>query len=655
MKIPSPSITCRTLSVDQNHPRASDSNEGDRESPLRSIQAAAERAMPGDTVRVHAGIYRERVSPARGGETDSPITYEAAPGERVVVRGSDLWRPEWRAVSDAPGVYIGLFGKNMFGDFAPFRTPLNSAVGRKTLGQVFVDGVPLHERDWEEDVDAVPGSWRVLPGGEGLRIHFPRTGLPPEEREVEIAVRKRIFAPLIRGLGYIVVRGFVMEHCANDFPRGFWESDSPQAGALGMRGGHHWVVERNIIRFVKTVGLDCGSEGRCDADGLDQPEPSDSGYHLIRDNEISDNGSAGIMGYHTPGTRILGNTLERNNRLGFTAPETAAIKLHFFVGGHIEGNLIRDNDTAGIWLDNVWHDSRVTRNVIVANQGAGLFIEMGQGPLVVDHNVIAFTRATTALGGDGVYSHDSSGVQFAHNLLFFNANFGLWVHLATDRKYFQSDGGTAPVSASDWRIRNNLVIGNHRGALSLPPESEHSRDNRSDGNVFSGAYESLTQESHAAALAAPDFLLNTNKGRDEADSEAPHLLDLDAWRSRTGQDVLSRYLHVLRPMLSARSLTLDWIMDSRLAEVETETIEGLTHDFFGSPLPGTRPLPGPFQSMVLEKELAGQGIPLLHRGPYNHVKGERNNHFILWPLRVKDPRGPIHTAVEVVEDFERDF
>lgn len=644
--------------VSQTHPKASDQNPGSRDLPFRSIQAAAELAMPGDTVLVHQGVYRERVAPPRGGEEGRPITYEAVAGEDVVIRGSERWAPAWEAQSGRPGVYIGHFPPDFFDGFHPFSRTLESAPGRKTRGQIFVGGGMLLERDREEDVDALPGSWMSLPGGAGVRIHFPDPRLPPEALQVEVTVRDRVFAPYLRGLGHIVVRGFVMEHCANDFPRGFWESDTPQAGALGLRGGHHWVVENNILRHAKTVGLDCGSEGRHDADGLGQPEPGDSGHHLIRNNVISDNGGAGIMGYRSPGTRIVGNVLERNNSQGFTAPETAAIKMHFFTGGLIEGNLIRDNDTAGIWLDNVWHDSRVTRNVMVANQGAGLFIEMGYGPLMVDHNIIAFTRGTTALGGDGVYSHDASGVTFAHNLLFFNANFGVWSHLATDRRVRMANGRSQRVQASDWRILNNIFVGNHRGAISLPPESEDSRNNVSDFNVLAGGMNLVTQESHAQVMDPPWFLVNVNKGRHgKGEMEDPGrkpLMNLHAWREATGGDGRSRHIKFLRPMFSVRSLHLDWIVEPALREMGVPKVEGLATDFFGSPLPEEKRLPGPFQSMVFETRLEGEGVELPHRGPYNAVTGANLNRFLLWPPR-RAADGGVSTATRTEEDFKRDF
>ena len=58
--------------------------------PLKTISAAAELARPGDNVIVHEGIYREEINPPRGGTSDSErIVYTAAPGAKVVIKGSE--------------------------------------------------------------------------------------------------------------------------------------------------------------------------------------------------------------------------------------------------------------------------------------------------------------------------------------------------------------------------------------------------------------------------------------------------------------------------------------------------------------------------------------------------------------------------------------
>src|SRR5574340_45620 len=68
-----------------------DSNAGTQAAPLRTIQHAAELAQPGDMITVHAGVYRERVNPPRGGTSERRrIVYQAAKGERVEIKGSEV-------------------------------------------------------------------------------------------------------------------------------------------------------------------------------------------------------------------------------------------------------------------------------------------------------------------------------------------------------------------------------------------------------------------------------------------------------------------------------------------------------------------------------------------------------------------------------------
>jgi len=64
-----------------------DANPGTQAAPLRTIQRAADLAQPGDAITVHAGVYRERVSPPRGGESGTKrIVYQAAAGEQVEIK-----------------------------------------------------------------------------------------------------------------------------------------------------------------------------------------------------------------------------------------------------------------------------------------------------------------------------------------------------------------------------------------------------------------------------------------------------------------------------------------------------------------------------------------------------------------------------------------
>lgn len=667
----------RTLVVSQKHPKASDKNSGTVKAPFKTINAAAQLAEPGDTVLVYTGIYRERVAPARGGEEGKPIIYMAAPGEAVEIRGSEIWSPQWTPVADHEGVYSGKLEMSMFRtgapegavqEFNPY-TIKHQELTNRTVGQVFVNGAFLTEMEMMEDVFALPGSWKT--DGQSVTIHFPRPYALPAGYLVELSVRGRIFAPYKRGLGYIHVRGFEMSHCANNGCEGFYNrgSEYPQAGALGCRGGHHWLIEGNSLRWANGVGIDCGTEGAFDLDGLKQPSSREAGNHVIRNNIISDNGAAGIVGLNPRATHILGNTLERNHYLGYHGMESAGIKLHSLNGGIIEGNLIRDTRSYGIWLDNGARGTRITRNIFIRNMGAGLFLELGGGPTLVDNNIFALTVMGDGMPGDGLYSHDASGITVAHNLFWFNAHFGVWAHIGRASEVRQS--------ASKWNIMNNVIVGNSFGAISLPTVTDRSKDNFSDRNLIAASYNLMTSETWGAEMDQPFFLRNGNKGMTGIDElatlfsnamdtvnlpsgERPNLttwkkvpyLTLDQWRLWTGWDRNSLVPVLLRPeMKSTDIVELLFLIDDSPVRLGCKPVEGVDKDFFGQPIKANGTiLPGPFQTMSFEPAFADhKTYATPYRGDFEKIKSTKQNlnRLLLWPMRQSEVYAPAFLAPQV--------
>ena len=73
----------------------SDKNDGSALAPFKTITVASQLAQPGDVIIVHKGTYRERITPPRGGSSDDArIVYQAAEGEKVEVKGSEIIK-EW--------------------------------------------------------------------------------------------------------------------------------------------------------------------------------------------------------------------------------------------------------------------------------------------------------------------------------------------------------------------------------------------------------------------------------------------------------------------------------------------------------------------------------------------------------------------------------
>jgi len=101
------------VSIDGN-----DAYNGSITKPFKTISAAANIALPGDVVTVRHGIYREAVNPPRGGTSETNrITYQAAPGEKVTITGSEQIKNWVNVVGDTWKVSLP---NSYFGNFNPY-------------------------------------------------------------------------------------------------------------------------------------------------------------------------------------------------------------------------------------------------------------------------------------------------------------------------------------------------------------------------------------------------------------------------------------------------------------------------------------------------------------------------------------------------------
>ncbi len=150
-----------------------DTARGTKAAPLRTIQRAADLAQPGDTITVHQGVYRERINPPRGGTSEkSRITYQAAPGERVEIKGSETVRG-WEKVKE--GVWKATLPNSFFGKFNPYNDLIHGdwfdPRGRPHhTGAVYLNGDWLTEAAKLEEVlnpDVTP-AWLNQGGGQYL-------------------------------------------------------------------------------------------------------------------------------------------------------------------------------------------------------------------------------------------------------------------------------------------------------------------------------------------------------------------------------------------------------------------------------------------------------------------------------------------------------
>jgi len=450
----------------------SDSGPGSQARPYLTIQKAASVARPGDVVSVYGGTYREWVKPPRGGSGEaSRIVYRAAPGERVVIKGSERITSWTR---QAGGVWQVELPNAQFGDYNPYALPLSG--GWLNYGQwhhrgdVYLNGEAFYEKQTAEEVDRTERSWHCRVDGDVTIIRANFGQADPNQELAEINVRESLFMPEVTGLKYITVDGFHFAHAAANWAPPVLEL---QTGAVGPRMGKHWIIQNCTITNARCVGIILGH-----APGIDYTDIDAYGDHVVRNNVIRRCGQAGIAG-QKGATRslITGNLIEDTNyRKEFGGWETAAIKFHNSVDTVISGNLIRgvfhqQQGAFGIWIDFGNQGIRITRNVIYNTQAATVFLEMNHGPTVVDNNVLI---------GQDVRSNSEATV-FAHNL-FVDCTYTYHPDVNRRSGYFEPhttrSAGRKTGTAQDDLWFNNIFV---RQGLDRVKTAQ---GYRSDFNVF---------------------------------------------------------------------------------------------------------------------------------------------------------------------------
>jgi hypothetical protein len=468
-----PVTFAKTYHVKSAHPKASDENPGTESEPFKTIDRAAQVLQPGERVLVGEGAYREWVRPRRGGlGPDVMIGYHAAPGARVVVKGSRVlkaaWEPAAPTVPGASKAWSAVIPAGVFEGYNPFKEVNISEQqfvwmdwARPQKGKlpytlspalVFQDGERLDQVATRAALDAKAGAFWVAGGGATLVVRL-RDDADPAKAVLEVATQRSVIAPEAMGLGYIQVKGFTVEHAAAPFPM-------PQEGAISTTRGHHWIIEDCTVRWANGVGIDIGNQFW----GL--PQPPAIGHHIVRRNTVTDCGVCGIAGLKAVSCLIEDNVLLRNAfHDAERYYETAAIKTHLNENTLIRHNFIDETlHGSGIWIDFANVNTRCTRNVILRTNTihAGIFLEASTRPNLVDLNVIWETR------GSGIYEHDGRGQVFAHNLIGKSTGAGIRsAGKVTDRKVHGE-----PIVGGAHRILNNILVDNAKPVDTRGPASE---------------------------------------------------------------------------------------------------------------------------------------------------------------------------------------
>ena len=391
-------------------------NAGSAQQPLLTISAAADLAQAGDTITVHQGVYRERVSPPRGGTSDEQrITYRAAPGEAVAIKGSEVVT-DWKQVEN--DTWTVTLTNRFFGEFNPYSDVLEGHWFRPGdrvhhTGSVYLNGTWRGEAATLEDVlkpAADDPLWFGNVSNGATKIWAQFSGVNPNQEVIEINARQTVFFPQQTGINYITVRGFDLRHAATP-----WSAPTQnQMGLIGPYWSRGWIIEDNDISHSITVGVQLGIADRGDYPGnvvgfrdilKDASESRDwskdkVGSHIVRRNRISHCESGGITGSMGAAFSLLEDNYisDIHVRRTFSGLEQGGIKLHGAIDTVIRGNTVCRTGGAcrAIWVDWLAQGTVIEGNIGFDNLNTDLYVEVSHGPTLVANNIFLSSRSVVS-------------------------------------------------------------------------------------------------------------------------------------------------------------------------------------------------------------------------------------------------------------------
>lgn len=570
-------------------PAGDDINIGTEKAPFKTISAAARIARPGDTVTVHEGVYREYVNPARGGASESiRIVYQAAPGEDVVIKGSERITT-WKKVGD--GVWKVDLPNAFFKRYNPYKRKIGWVTenwlrgGKWThCGDVYLNGEAFREKRTHKEVVGEKHTWRTAAYEFTTHIWANFGDADPNKELTEINVRESIIYPENTEVNYVTIRGFTIMHAA-----GGWGSPCHyQGGAIGTNGGHHWTVENCAIINAKTNGFTMGIPKKWSAynqyDFEGQLDYNRVGHHVIRNNIFKRCGQSGIVGnqYNTASV-ISGNYIaETSYRREFWGVEPSAIKFHNGVDLVLEGNHIAaSNNCYGLWIDAGNQNIRVTRNFI----GALLFIEANHGPILVDNNIIT----------GGFTNWVSEAHTMAHNLMICkdyrhgrqDRPVGWWKPHSLER------AGASNITYADERWYSNIFIG--KGLDS----SVRERRIMPQRTLVKGDFDPLTAPRCAADYNL--FLSGARKSKLDKNSVVSDRETKYSIQDDDGDLIVDLEVNLKGADIKCPLITTDFLGFYEVPQQHMENPDGseivVDHDIMGEPRNPDNPGVGPFANL----------------------------------------------------------
>lgn len=207
---------------------ASDDNPGTFDSPFRTVGKAASIMEEGSVIEIDEGVYREEINIPFNANPFNPkgfFRFQAKEGKEVYIRGSDVFSPKWKKLSEnlfsarLPEKLFseGAYNPYCLGNFVDVKETVRPIDEKEplpeTLGQIYIDHAPMRQVNGKSALEETENSFLVPADGREILVH-PPDGKDISKCSVELTVRAQCFHPNFEGSLLMNVSGIRVEHAS---------------------------------------------------------------------------------------------------------------------------------------------------------------------------------------------------------------------------------------------------------------------------------------------------------------------------------------------------------------------------------------------------------------------------------------------------------
>ncbi|MFP4681538.1 MAG: right-handed parallel beta-helix repeat-containing protein [Chitinispirillaceae bacterium] len=459
-------------------PEGNDEKDGSSEYPFRTFLKAADEAQPGDVVFIDGGIYRETLKARRPGLRSSPITFQAVPGENVIINACDtaeFWtqHSENVFVTEVDTAITQVFIDGEMASQARFpnntsSNPFEFASFALELTETEVTSTALTQPDgfWDSGIVwAIVGERWIAQTGD---IESSKAGL--------LSIKNNTWAENTgEGIGYITGTMAALDTA------GEWHYENGKLYLqleAGDEPGNHliemktrgWAIDVSgkanvVLKDLATFGggVNMNNSDRCTLEGLKMEWLS----HFVKPNgasswirhEWTDIDFSGI------GVGVFGSgNVIKNCEIAWSAGDGITL---FGTNNRVENCIVHDCNYNGLDCNPLSLNGKghvITRNTFF-NGGRGLIGFMFTEKATITYNdVYNASLVNRDVGGIYTWGTDSKGTEIAYN----------WVHdIVSVGGYEIGNGIYVDNFCSDITVHHNVIWNCSGNALNYSRPSKN--------------------------------------------------------------------------------------------------------------------------------------------------------------------------------------